>query len=475
MKKRLLTLVLSSTVFSLSLCLNVHGLETTQETDKEVNQGQKTNSPQETASPPLKQLILLNNKQMFQQAYALAQNLRHNWEGDEVFDFNFALAAAQTGRYSEALFAFERIQESQPNNIRVQLELARCHYFVNNLSASKKGFELVASHNPPANVQKSIDHFLNRIAEKQQQVTQSWSNSLGVSAGYDSNINAAADLDSIDATFFYNNVPALTGVLTLNNDQKAKDSYYYQLQGQSIYQMPLSKRSSLDVSLSGSHKDNTLDDEYDLSNLTINSGFRVLRGQHNIRIGAVARQYWLAGDNLQNQLLANIGWQWFFVQNWKTTTEFEFGRQDNKLNEALDFIQWQGKLAINRKTTDLSQNIQLGIGQDKARQFENEFQGRDYYSLGYQISKPVFNNQQVYGLLNYRLHDYSDAYADDHIFFAGKTRQDKMAQFIAGWVYEFIPATAVKVQASHHINNSNLELYDYQRTLIEAGLTISFK
>ena len=239
--------------------------------------------------------------------------------------------------------------------------------------------------------------------------------------------------------------------------------------------MPLSKRSSLDVSLSGSHKDNTLDDEYDLSNLTINSGFRVLRGQHNIRIGAVARQYWLAGDNLQNQLLANIGWQWFFAQNWKTTTEFEFGRQDNKLNEALDFIQWQGKLAINRKTTDLSQNIQLGIGQDKARQFENEFQGRDYYSLGYQISKPVFNNQQVYGLLNYRLHDYSDAYADDHIFFAGKTRQDKMAQFIAGWVYEFIPATAVKVQASHHINNSNLELYDYQRTLIEAGLTISFK
>lgn len=466
MNKPLLTLFITTILLSLS----VHSLEPGQ-----TPISSSKISSKEAVNNPVKRLLLLNQQQLFEQAYALALSIRQAWEGDEEYDFNFALAAAQTGHYNEALFAFERLLETQPNNIRVHLELARCHYFLNNLSASKKGFELVASHNPPANVQKSIDHFLSRIAEKQQQVTKSWRNTLGLSAGYDSNINAAADLDSIDATFFYNNIPALTGVLTLNDDQKEKDSYYYQLQGHSVYKQPLSKRSSLDVSLSASHKDNAIDDEYDLSNLSINSGFRILRGQHNIRIGGVARQYWLAGDSLQNQLLANIGWQWFFKQNWKATTEFELGRQDNKLNEALDFIQWQGKLAINRKTTSLSHNIQLGIGQDKAREFEYEFQGRDYYSLGYQVSKPVFNNQQVYGLLNYRLHDYSDAYADDHIFFAGETRQDKMAQFISGWVYEFIPSTAVKIQASHHINNSNLELYDYQRTLIEAGLTISFK
>lgn len=429
----------------------------------------------EIKNDSLNQLILLNKKNQFEKAYRLAMNMRSEWEGDEVFDFNFALSAAQTKHYNEAIFAFERLLDTQPNNIRIRLELARCHYFLNNLEAAKKGFEYVAKQTPPNEVQNKIDHFLNRIAEQQQQVTESWHNTLGLAIGYDSNTNAAADLDSIDATFFYNNVPALTGVLTLNDDQKAKESAYYQVQGKSLYLQPLSKRSSLDLSLSGSHKDNTIDNDYDLSNLSVNGGYRVLQGQHNIRIGGIARQYWLAGDNLQNQLLANIGWQWLFAPHWKTTTEFEIGKQENHLNNALDFIQWQGKLAINRRSTALSQNIQLGFGQDKARKKEFDYQGRDYYALGYQASIPFNNKQQGYGLLNYRINNYSDSYADDHIFFAGKTRRDKMAQIIVGWAYSFMPSTALKIQASHHINNSNLELYDYQRTLIETGLTISFK
>lgn len=426
-------------------------------------------------SPALQPLILLNKQNQFGQAYDLAKNMQSDWEGDEEFDFNFGLAAAQTGHFNEAIFAFERLIDTQPNNIRVRLELARCHYFLNNLKAAKAGFLQVAKQNPPKEVQTKIDHFLTRIAEQQQQVSQSWINTLGVAAGYDSNINAAADLDSIDATFFYNNTPALKGVLTLSDDQKTKDSAYYQVQGKSRYLQPLSKRSSLDLSLSGSHKDNTLDNDYNLSRLTLSGGLRYLRGRHNVRIGTVARQYWLASDNLQNQLLANISWQWLFTRNWKTTTEFEIGRQNNHINNALDFLQWQGKLALNHRSTNFSQNLQFGFGQDKARKSEFEYQGRDYIMLGYQATIPFTNKQQGYGLLNYRFNDYTAAYADDHVFFAGETREDKMAQVVMGWAYSFMPNTALRIQASHHINGSNLELYDYQRTLIETGLSISFK
>lgn len=466
MKPSFLSLVISTAILQPLLLAgtSVHALDV-----------ENAKQQERASSHDLQPLILLNKQNKFNQAYDLAIRMRGDWEGDEDFDFNFGLAAAQTRHFNEAIFAFERLIYIQPNNIRVHLELARCHYFLNNLTAAKAGFQQVASQNPSKELQSQINHFLNRIAEQQQQVEQSWVNTLGIAAGHDSNINAAADLESIDATFFYENTPALKGVLTLNDDQKTKDSPYYQVRGKSFYLQPLSKRSSLDLSLSGAHKDNTLDDDYDLSSLSLQGGLRYVRGEYNYRIGAVARQYWLASDNLQNQLLANISWQWVFARNWKTTTELEIGRQNNHINNALNFLQWQGKLALKHRTNSFSQNLQLGFGQDKANESKFEYQGRNYITLGYQATTPFTSKQQGYGLLNYRLNDHVGAYADDHVFFAGETREDKMAQVVLGWAYSFMPNTALRIQASHHINSSNLELYDYQRTLIETGLSISFK
>lgn len=423
----------------------------------------------------LSQLISLNGQNKFTLAYQLALGMYNNWEGDEQFDFNFALAAAQTAHYNEAIFPFERLLEAHPNNLRFRLELARCHFFLNNLGAAEREFKLVAANKPPAEVKDHIERFLTRIAEKKQQVTRSWQAGVGLALGYDSNINAAADLDAIDATFYTNNSPTLTGVLTLEDEQKSQASSYYQLQGYGQYQLPLSKRTSIDFSLIGSIKDNSIDDTYDLTNIALNGGFRILRSNHNLRFGGIVRQYWLAGESLQNQLLANVAWQWHFAPYWKTTAEFELGQQDSDQNDALDFTQWQGKAALNRKNDGFSQNVQLGFGSDMASDSINDFQGRNYYALSYQAQQALAADQQAYALINYRSNTYSDAFADDHIFFAGETREDQLMQIIAGWIYEFMPNTSAKLQLSHSQNQSNLELYDYQRTLLEAGLAISFK
>lgn len=425
-----------------------------------------------SALQPLLQLIAENK---FTLAYHLGLTLQNDWEGDEQFDFNFALAAAQTAHYNEAIFPFSRLLETYPNNLRFRLELARCHFFLNNLNAAEREFKQVSASNPPAEVQGHIHRFLTRIEEKKQQVTRSWNAGTGLTLGYDSNINAAADLDAIEATFYQNDSPALTGVLTLEDEQKSQASSYYQLRAYGLYQQPLSKRTNIDASITASMKDNSIDDSYDLTNLGFSAGFRMLRSNHNLRFGGTARQYWLAGESLQNQLLANVRWQWYFAPQWKTSAEFEAGQQDSEQNDALDFNQWQGKAALNRNAGGLVQSFQLGIGSDLAKDKINKFQGRDYYAFSYQAQQELSHEQQMYALLNYRTNRYSAAFADDHIFFAGETREDQLIQLIAGWVYQFMPNTSAKLQVSHSQNQSNLELYDYQRTLIETGLTISFK
>lgn len=432
-------------------------------------------APAEEVGSQLKQLITLVEENKFALAYQMGLSMHSEWEGEEQFDFNFALAAAQTGHYNQAIFPFERLLETYPNNLRFRLELARCYFFLNNLHAAEREFKQVAANNPPEEVSNHISRFLNRISEQKQQVVQSWNAGAGIALGHDSNINAAADIDAINATFYDANIPVLTGSLILSDEQKSKASSYYQLQGYGHYQQPLSKRSSIDARLSASQKDNAVNDTYDLTNLSLNGGFTILRSNHNYRFGGIARQYWLAGETLQNQLLANARWQWYFAPSWKAHAELEVGQQNNNQNDALDFNQWQSKMGIQRANNGFVQNFQLNLGSNMAKDSENDFQGSDYYSLGYQAQQRLTDKQQMYALANFRNNTYSADFASDDIFFADERRTDDIMQITAGWVYSFMKNTALKVQINHSQNQSNLKLYDYQRTLIEAGLTLAFK
>jgi hypothetical protein len=346
---------------------------------------------------------------------------------------------------------------------------------LNNLSAAEREFNQVAASNPPEEVKNHIARFLNRLAEQKQQVSQSWAAGVGIALGHDSNINAAADIDTINATFYQDNIPVLRGALTLADEQKTQASSYYQLQAYGLYQQPLSKRSSLDARLSASQKDNTINNDYDLTNLSLNSGFTLLRSNHNVRLGGIARQYWLGGETLQNQLLATARWQWHFAHSWKVNTELELGQQDNNQNDALDFNQWQSKLGNHCNSEGFVQNLQLSLGSNLAKDSKNDSQGNDYYSLGYQAQQRLTEKQQMYVLASFRNNTYAANFSSDDIFFAGKTRVDDVMQITAGWVYSFMPSTSIKLQINHRQNQSNLELYDYQRTLIETGLTLAFK
>ena len=248
-------------------------------------------------------------------------------------------------------------------------------------------------------------------------------------------------------------------------------SGYTKLQASSYYQKPINKRNLIDASAAVTHKDNT---QEDLTHLSIKAGYTIKHNQQTMRIGAITRQYGLAGDHLLNQLLSQITWQWGFSKSWQSLTAFEIGQQSNPNNSSLNFNTWQGKIAIRHRQKVLSQTLQITSGQDRANKAKYAFQGRHYYSLSYQLQSPIGQRQDLYMGINYRLSTYADAYANDHVFFANKTRQDNEHQFIAGYNYRINYRTSVNLSASHINNHSNLALFDYQRTLLETALTVAF-
>ena len=58
---------------------------------------------------------MLISQGQFQQAYALGQQNLFDLEGEAEFDFLFGLAALETGKPDEAVFAFERIAYVYPD------------------------------------------------------------------------------------------------------------------------------------------------------------------------------------------------------------------------------------------------------------------------------------------------------------------------------------------------------------------------
>jgi tetratricopeptide (TPR) repeat protein len=434
-------------------------------------------SPEAAKPAVLVELLTLVEQGNYVMAYELATSHRQDWEGDGEFDFNYGVAAAQTGHYNEAVFSFERLLEAYPGNARFRLELARCHYQLGNLTLAETEFKRVAAQNPPAAVQQNIERFLTRIAEQRQQVSPSWQGGLDVAAGYDSNINAATDLDAVQATFYLgtpDDRTALNGLLTLEDEQKAQSSAYGQFQGYIVHQRPVTKRSNIDISVSGSYKDNTEDDSYDLGNAALSGGFRLIRGAHNLRFGGSYRHYWLSADSLQSQSLGNLHWQWLFMPQWKTGIQFEAGHQNNDQNNALDFYQWQSKFNLSRSSDGFSQNIQLALGADEALEKENKFQGRSYIGFGYQARQALSDSSQLFALLNYRDNQYQDEFDALHPFYANEKRKDQLTQLILGWNYAFNQSMGAKLQLNHSQNSSNLELYEYERTQLELGANFRF-
>ena len=111
---------------------------------------------------PTETIKTLYAQGQFEQAYELGRAAEFNWEGDPEFDFNYGLAAIESGHYEDAIFALERVVFLRPDILRLRLELARAHFLNENFVAARAEFQRVLDRSPPPNVQETSPAFWPR-------------------------------------------------------------------------------------------------------------------------------------------------------------------------------------------------------------------------------------------------------------------------------------------------------------------------
>ena len=205
-------------------------------------------SPQIVAQQDdLEQLTLLNRAGMSAEAYALSLQMLEEWEGEPAFDLQYGVAAVDTGFFSEAIFALERVIAAQPDNHYARLELARAYFAAQEDERAKAEFEQVLASNPPAEVRNNIRPYLDTIIAREGNRRAIWRGSLDIRTGYDSNINAATD---DDLSFLLGLPPG-----SLITEAPIEDSFT-SVAGGLTYSIPLNAQSDVSINGNFNHREN---------------------------------------------------------------------------------------------------------------------------------------------------------------------------------------------------------------------------
>lgn len=417
-------------------------------------------------SAPLDELQQKLDKANYKDAYALASSLLLEHEGDEKFDFMFAMAALETGQYDEAQFVLERLTLSHPDNPRYQLELARTLYFSGNLKAARQEFNEVLAQNPPAEVQRKINLFLGKIDKADDRLQPGLDFYAELSTGWDSNINSATS----DKTGEYLDPLTLEiGNAILGKNSRELGSAFIGGRFSSQYQHPISKHTAVEVKAGLNAKHNSEVSDFDLDIFDLSTGIHQLLGNHKLKADIKFQQFWLGGDTYQSQIGVSGEWRYLTETQWQYWANILAASNSNDVNENLDAEPLVLTLGMHIPAGPLRHNISVYFGSDEEKNIKGKEYGKDYFGGTYRNILYLTPGQQVFGSGSLHQAEYHGPSS-----ITGQTRSDIAVHLLAGWQMQWGQQTLIKTALGYSISDSNIDIYDYQKAKLEVGLGYQF-
>jgi hypothetical protein len=408
------------------------------------------------------------------QAYDLGLSRLATDAGDPEFNFAFGLAALQVGKAAQAAFAFERILFLYPENDRVRLEFARAHFMLGNFPEARTQFEIVLTHNPPPNVQERVKLFLAKIKEQEKAVRSVFHGYISTKLGYDSNVNAGPGDQFVP-------VPGLgTVVLAPAAVELAGNFLEVEIAGEAL--RPISKKKALFGKVTGVVRknfnvDENFDDEFDTARVFLRGGISFLGKRSVLRLPIQYENIWLNSEDpedFRRIVLAGIEW------------ERSLGSSDR--------IMPFGQLGAVRYPEQSFRDVDLGLlGATWIHRFartNKEFRLGIYYGNEDNVEDTVAAKaiaRQYVGLfglfqwnptprqlffLNATVQD-SEYEGKQPVF--GEVREDDYYSLTVGWNWRFRPKWTINAEVKYDNQESNLDIFTYDRTQVFGGVRFDFR
>jgi tetratricopeptide (TPR) repeat protein len=203
-------------------------------------------------------------------AYDLLKPLETDRAGNPEFDYLLGIAALDSGRYTEAVFALERVLVVNPKHVQARAEIARALVQLGEVETARREFETVRQQRIPPEAAATIQKYLDAIEQVQAGTRTTLGAYLELGLGYDSNVNSGTSTSQFT-------VPALPGLglATLNPAAvKQEDGLAYLAAGASV-RHPVNPTVALLANIDANQRLHFDKNDFDLGNAALNLGAEI--------------------------------------------------------------------------------------------------------------------------------------------------------------------------------------------------------
>lgn len=400
-----------------------------------------------------------------QKAFDLLEPQEAARAGDPDFDTVLGIAANETGQYTRAVFALERVLSVQPGNSRARAELGRALFSVGDTKASRQVLMETKQDNIPAEAAATIDQFLQAIDRTEEAARSSVKPFLEASIGYDTNINSGPGNPNVA-------VPAFGGLIfTLNNAGVETKDAFVTLGGGLSARYVVDPRWSLIGNVSGNARVNAKYNDFNTGQVDVNAGASYRYDKHEFSGVVQAGTYTVAGSRARDQ--QGLVGEWTYridgFRQWSTYIQWgDLTYPGQSLRDATRTVIGTSYAHVFRD----SNVIVFGggyVGTEKERAAGVPHLGHDLVGLRAGAQKTLSNAVALFGSLSYEDRKYGGT---DPLFLV--TRHDKQWNLNLGLNWAPAKLWRVTPQLTLTSVKSNVAISDYNRSLFSVTVRRDF-
>jgi len=389
----------------------------------------------------------------FNEAYTLLDKASIEQAGDPEFDYLLGIAAMRADKPAQAVFALERVVQTQPENAAARMELVSAYMQLGMNEQAQEQLAILKTLNPPPAAQESMARFQD-ILDQRLSGTPQRVRLLGLSVGYDSNVGSYPDM-GLD----------LGGLLLT---VKPTESAFSLLRGTWWQPYKLSDSRQLETSFHAQIR-NYQDKDATQFNLGLLHAGVTLKSKidpvNSYDLGLQANKLWLDNQGFRDHLGVSAWWDRRLDAGMqgRLGLKLQSYRFDPKLYD-YDMTGLSGELRKEWSKT-VRGSLTLELGQEKA--LENRFGGdATQASLSGRLDFSFAGNNLGAARLTFTQTAYADAYAAGSLYnptASDEKRTDNAVDFNLQWRRSLGGKWQLEADADYRKQNSTVRFYETDR------------
>ncbi len=417
-----------------------------------------------------------NPKQAYQELSAVQSKL----SGMPEFDYLFGVAALDSGHIDDAIIAFERVLALVPGHAGAEMDLARAYYAAGSFDLAEAAFLKLQASNPPPAAQIVINRYLETLRARRLLTSAGWSGWGELAIGYDSNITGVPGNFGAAAAQSFN----IIGITATGNAIK-RDAAYTQGAIGGEYHNPISRGWSWFAGGEARGRYYFGETDFNIASGEVHGGAALNAGDDQYRFTGAYAPYNQKGaapgdpQPTNDRRIGGLSFDW--RHSLDTRRQVGLGLQYNDVRFPTDTVEnfKQVYLAASYLETfeakgsplmyltafitndDAKQQFDNGVNGETATKSKNLLGGRSFFAYS---ANPKL---QYFGSLSLIYRKDKDDYARSTVVQNG---HDLWGEIGGGVAWQFRDKCTLRVQYYYSNNNSNIDIYDYNRSEISSAV-----